>query len=237
VAHVRTLELGIRFGFDRQERPVTPAMAHIRRRCTFTWGLRAVTLEVGPGETVALVGPNGAGKTTLLRALAGVYRPDEGHVEVSGRVGSLLSASAGLLPVLTGRENALLLGVLAGLTRAEARRVLPAIADRAQLGEAFDRPASSYSEGMSARLGLAVVDQARPEVLLLDELHEALDAQFRDWLLERAREILDDGGIVVAAGHDLAELERLCSRAVRFERGTVLEDGPFEEVAAAGLRG
>jgi ABC-type polysaccharide/polyol phosphate transport system ATPase subunit len=84
---------------------------------------------------------------------------------------------------------------------------------------------------MSARLGLAVAEQARPEVLLLDEVHEALDAEFRDWLLSVARSVVANGGVVVAAGHDLSGLRALCGRAVLFDRGSVRADGPFDETA------
>ncbi|MEA2472565.1 MAG: lipopolysaccharide transport system ATP-binding protein [Thermoleophilaceae bacterium] len=223
--------LGVRFLFDRQGRPVTPGIARIRRHCEESWGLRGVDFEVEPGETVALVGANGAGKTTLLRALAGVYEPDEGTLSVSGSVGALLSVSAGLLPRLNGRENAMLLSVLAGMPRAEARAGVEAVGERAGLGDAFGRPSSSYSAGEKARLGLAVIERAGPDVLLLDEVHEALDAEVRESLLDTVRRIADRGGIVVAAGHDLGELERMCTRALLFDDGRLVADGSFEDVA------
>ena len=227
--------LGIRFLFDRQGRPVTPGIARIRRRVTESWGLRGVDLKIEPGETVALTGPNGAGKTTLLRALAGVYEPDAGTLAVEGRIGSLLALHAGLLPRLTGRENAVLLGVLAGLSRAEVIADLDAIGFRARLGPAYDRPSSSYSAGMKARLGLAVIERARAGILLLDEVYEALDAEFRATLIERAEALAAEGGIVVAAGHDHAELGRLCERAIRLESGRIAADGPFTTVAGGQL--
>ena len=224
--------VGVRFMFDRQGRPVTPGIARIRRGCEETWGLRGVDFEVGPGETVGLIGPNGAGKTTILRALAGVYEPDEGELRVSGPVGALLSVSAGLLPRLNGRENAILLSVLAGMSRTEAREGVEAVAERAGLKEAFGRPSSSYSAGMKARLGLAVIERARPDVLLLDEVHEALDGEVRESLLETVGRISAGGGIVIAAGHDLAELERMCDRALLFREARIVRDGSFETVAA-----
>jgi ABC-type polysaccharide/polyol phosphate transport system ATPase subunit len=138
---------------------------------------------------------------------------------------------AGLLPPLTGRENAQLLGVLYGMSRAEAARALDAIGERSGLGDAYDRPASSYSAGMRARLGFATAEHSRPDVFLLDEVHEALDIEFREALIERARAITARGGIVVAAGHDLPELGRLCDRALLFENGAIRADGPFEETA------
>jgi homopolymeric O-antigen transport system ATP-binding protein len=230
---VRVEGLGVRFRFDRQQRPVTPALSKLRRHCSEAWGLRDVDLEVGPGESVAFLGPNGAGKTTLLRTIAGVFDPDQGAVRVGGRIGSLLSTNAGLLLGLTGRENCTLLGVLAGMSRAEARDTLDRIKERTRLGDAFERPVLSYSQGMCARLGLAVVECAAPQVLLLDEVHEALDQEFRELLEARAEAIVASGGIVIAAGHDRANLARLCRRAVRLERGSVRADGPFGAVAGS----
>jgi ABC-type polysaccharide/polyol phosphate transport system ATPase subunit len=149
---------------------------------------------------------------------------------MDGRLASLLSIEAGLLPVLTGRENALLLGVLAGMTRSRARAALEDIKIRSGLGSQFDRPVSSFSQGMRARLGFAVADSVDPEILLLDEVHEALDHEFRDIVEERAREILAAGGIIVAAGHDHPMLARLCNRAFLMSNGELAADGELEEL-------
>src|ERR1051325_2425521 len=183
-------------------RVVTPGEARLRGRGLTTWGLRDVSFEIEAGEGAALIGPSGSGKTTLLRVLAGVYSPDAGRIEIRGRVASLLSIDSGLLQLLTGRENALLLGVLEGLSRRAAIRSLEPIKERSGLGDAFERPVLTYSQGMRARLGIAVAEERDPQILVLDEVHEALDHEFRHFLQERARAILDSGGIVVAAGHD-----------------------------------
>jgi homopolymeric O-antigen transport system ATP-binding protein len=227
--------VGVRFLFDRQRRGVTPALARLRRRGAETWGLRGVSFSIGPGESVALLGPSGSGKTTLLRVLAGVLAPDTGRLEVNGRVGSLLSTEAGLMPTLTGRENAALLGVLAGLTRSESDAALEGVQERSRLGEGFDRPVSTYSQGMRARLGLTVADEVEPRIVLLDEVHEALDHAFRAVIADRVQALLDAGGIALAAGHDHPLLERFCTRALLLREGRVLADGPFAEVRAAYL--
>jgi len=232
-AAIDACELGVRFYFDRQRRPVTPALAGLRRRVSESWGLRDLSFSIGPGESVALIGPSGAGKTTLLRSLAGIFVPDAGRLEVRGRVASLLSIDAGLLPRLTGRENCLLLAVLGGLSRAEARAAVARVKERSGLAEAFDRPVSSFSQGMSARLGYAVAEQTRPQVLLLDEVHEALDHEFRAIVEETAQKIVGSGGIVVAAGHDHPLLEQLCGRALLLRGGKVAADGAFLDVRAA----
>jgi ABC-type polysaccharide/polyol phosphate transport system ATPase subunit len=234
-AHIRVQRLGVRFQFDRQGRPITPVAARLRRRVSADWGLRGVSLRVDAGEAVAVIGQNGAGKTTLLRTIAGVLAPDEGTVEVRGRVGPLLSTGGGLIPRLTGRESSRLLGVLAGLSRRQAGTGLDEVATRSALGRAFDRPVSTYSEGMRARLGFTVIERVDPQVLLLDEVHEALDIDFRDLIEARVRSILRAGGVVLAAGHDHELLAHLCDRAIRLEDGALQADGPFEQVAAGHL--
>jgi ABC-type polysaccharide/polyol phosphate transport system ATPase subunit len=229
-ASVSASGLGIHFLFDHERRVVTPALARIRRRGADTWGLRNITLELRPGEGVALLGPSGSGKTTMLRALAGIYYPDEGTLTVDGRIGSLLSVDAGLLTLLTGRENAQLLGVLGGESRAATHAALDDIGARSKLGASYDRPVSSYSQGMRARLGFAVAERCNPSILLLDEVHEAFDHEWREIVRKRAESILAAGGIVVAAGHDHALLEKICTRAVYLEGGTLRADGPFADV-------
>ena len=222
--------VGVQFLFDRHMRVVTPGEARLRGQGLTTWGLRDVTFSVGRGEGTALIGASGSGKTTLLRVLAGIYMPDRGSIEIRGRVASLLSIDAGLLPLLTGRENALLLGVLTGLPRRAVVRALDDVNARSGLGDAFDRPVLTYSQGMKARLGIAVAEEANPQILVLDEVHEALDHEFRHFLQERAHAIVDAGGIVVAAGHDHPMLASLCSRAIWMEKGSIREHGRFEEV-------
>jgi ABC-2 type transport system ATP-binding protein len=225
--------VGVRFMFDRQRRVVSPTIARLRRGVTQTWGIRDVSIHVRGGEGLALIGPSGSGKTTLLRLLAGVLVPDEGVLAIRGRVASLLSVTAGLMPALTGRENARLLGTLNGLPRAEVNGRLEHVKERSRLDDAFERPVSAYSQGMRARIGFAVAEQVEPQILLLDEVHEALDHEFRDKVEQRAKTILDSGGIVVAAGHDHPMLARFCTRALLLRDGRVEEDGEFEAVQAA----
>ena len=227
--------LGVRFLFDRRRRPVTPGLAALLRRGEERWGLRDVTVRIDAGEGVALIGPSGAGKTSLLRTIAGVYPADAGQVVVEGAVTTLLSTDAGLLSPLTGRENAELLGVLGGQRAGLARASTDAVREASGLGEAFARPVGSWSHGMRARLGLALAERSGPGIMLLDEVHEALDHEYRDVLEERAHLLLAEGGIVVAAGHDHPMLERLCPRALLLRDGRIVADGDFADVRRAYL--
>jgi lipopolysaccharide transport system ATP-binding protein len=235
-AQITARGLGVRFQLDRAKRVVTPVLARLLRRGEEVWGLSDLDLDIGPGEGVALVGPSGSGKTTLLRCLAGVLPADRGTLVVDGQVGSLLSVDAGVMGRLTGAENATLMAVLIGLSRRDARRMLPRVREMSRLGDAFDRPVSSYSQGMRARLGFAVAECGDPAVLLLDEVHEALDHEFRAVVEEHALRMRAAGGIVVAAGHDHPLLETVCDRAILMAHGEIVRDGALDEVTGAYLR-
>ncbi|MGZ4391234.1 MAG: ABC transporter ATP-binding protein [Gaiellaceae bacterium] len=222
-------DAGVRFFFDRHRRVVTSTAARVRRGCSTAWGIRNVSFAIG-NEGVALLGPSGSGKTSLLRLIAGVYVPDEGTLAANGRIATLLSTQAGLFSLLTGRENALHLGVLAGLSRRDARAALDEVKLVSDLGDYFERPVGSYSLGMRARLGLAVANQISPQILVLDEVHEALDHHFRNYLEGQVHEIIKGGGAVIAAGHDHPMLARLCTRAIHLDHGRLVADGRFEDV-------
>jgi ABC-type polysaccharide/polyol phosphate transport system ATPase subunit len=228
-------QVGVRFYFDRHRKVVTPIAARLRRHGLTSWGVRNVSFTTAGGEGIALIGPSGSGKTTLLRLLAGIYLPDEGSLSVRGRIASLLAVDAGLLSLLTGRENATLLGVLGGLSYSESRKARNSIKERSQLGDAFENPVLTYSQGMRARLGLTVAERLDAQVLVLDEVHEALDHEFRADLEQRARSLIASGGVVVAAGHDHPVLARFCNRAIWLQEGTVRADGPFDAVQPAYL--
>jgi len=224
---------GVAFTFNRHHRVISPMLRFMHRGTVTKWGLRAVDVTIEAGEGIALIGPTGSGKSTLLRLFAGVLRPDRGSVSVTGRVGTLLSHDAGLLQPLSGHENVECLAIVAGVPRKDLAERIAEIKQTSRLGEAFEEPVSSYSLGMRARLGFALAHAVHPSIMLLDEMHDAFDAEF--WLLveERVRELRSAGGIVVAAGHDLDRLARMCDRAIMLSDGRVVADAPFEELAPA----
>jgi len=234
---VRAEDVGVQYLFDRQQRTVSPTLARLRRSGDETWALREVSFGIGDGEAVALLGASGSGKSTLLRTIAGVLEPDTGRLDVEGRVGSLLSVQAGVMAMLTGRENTLLLGVLAGRSQAWARAQTEAVKEASGLGKHYEHLVASYSQGMRARLGLAVMERTEPAILLLDEIHEALDHEFRDHVERYARDLLARGGIVIATGHDHHMLERFSGRALLLEHGRLVADGTFHDVQRRYLAG
>jgi ABC-type polysaccharide/polyol phosphate transport system ATPase subunit len=184
-----------------------------------------VSFHVPPGSAVGLVGRNGSGKTTLLRLLSGIIKPSSGHVEVGGRVGSLLELGAGFHPDLTGRENVFLNGSIHGLKRAYVREKLDEIVAFAGLEEFIDLPVRTYSSGMYMRLGFAIAAHIDADVLLLDEVFAVGDEQFQRKCFGKIFEFKQRGGTIVFVSHDASAVERLCDRAVLLRGGKVAFDG------------
>lgn len=197
--------------------------------------LDAIDLCIHRGEALGIVGRNGSGKSTLLKLLAGALRPTSGELRMQGRVGTLLDLGAGIHPEYTGEENALVLGMLAGLSRSEVRERLPAIREFSGLGEAFDHPAKTYSSGMSVRLGFSAAIHSSPDVLLIDEALAVGDAFFQQRCLARMRRLREEGTTIVLVSHDPSAILSLCDRALWLEHGRVSADGAPAEVIARYL--
>ena len=198
----------------------------------FVWALRDVSFEVRPGEAVGIVGHNGAGKSTLLRILSRLTLPTSGSITVRGQIASMLGLGVGFNAELTGRENALLNGVLLGKTRAEMRRRLPDIAEFSGLGGFIDVPVKQYSSGMKLRLGFSVMATVEPEILLLDEVLGVGDASFRQRSSAKMQELIKSGRTVLLVSHNERVVDELCDWTVRLEKGRLVETGDASQVVS-----
>lgn len=194
------------------------------------WALKDVSFDVAPGEVVGIIGRNGAGKSTLLKILSRITEPTEGHVDLNGRVASLLEVGTGFHPELTGRENIFLNGAILGMSRAEIRRKFDAIVDFAEIEKFIDTQVKRYSSGMYVRLAFAVAAHLETEILVVDEVLAVGDQQFQKKCLGKMGTIAGSGHTVLFVSHNMAVLQRLCDRAVLLERGRVAADGTTEHV-------
>jgi len=140
------------------------------------WANREISFELRRGECLGLIGRNGAGKTTLLRMLNGLIKPDNGRIEMRGRVGALIALGAGFNPILSGRENIYVNASVLGLNRHEIDMKMDEIIEFAEIGEFIDMPVQNYSSGMAVRLGFAVATALEPDILILDEVLAVGDA-------------------------------------------------------------
>ncbi len=227
---IRATGLGKRYRRYAQDRPRTLKEALLRgffgtQPIDRFWALQGVDLAVEPGSMLGVIGHNGAGKSTLLRLLGGVMRPDEGHIETKGHVQGLLELNTGMHPELTGRENIIIGGVVAGLTRREVQSQLDAIVAFAELEAFIDSPVRTYSTGMRMRLGFAVAAHSRPDVLLIDEVLSVGDLAFQNKCLDRIRHFKTEGCAIVLISHDLGQVEALCDQGLWLKQGRVASRG------------
>ena len=212
--------------YPRESRRLKDAIVARRHsRPTDVVALKDVSFRIAPGGSVGLVGRNGSGKTTLLRLISGIIKPSSGHIDVGGRVGSLLELGAGFHPDLTGRENVFLNGSIHGLKRAYLREQLDEIVAFAGLEAAIDRPVRTYSSGMYMRLGFAIASHIAADVLLLDEVFAVGDEQFQRKCFGKIFEFKQRGGTIVFVSHDASAVERLCDRSILLRGGRVEFDG------------
>ena len=183
------------------------------------WALSDVSFEVYPGETIGVIGKNGSGKTTLLKTIAGIIEPDRGSIVRSDINLSMLSLQVGFLTHLSGRENAILGGMLLGLDRQSAESQVPRIEAFADLGDQIDDPLATYSAGMRARLGFSTAFYSAADVLLIDEVLGVGDKDFWGKSSRAIKELIKSKRTVVLASHNLLTIRELCDRVVWIENG------------------
>jgi lipopolysaccharide transport system ATP-binding protein len=193
------------------------------------WAIHDFSMELRRGECLGLVGRNGAGKTTLLKMLNGLIKPDQGRIELRGRIGALIALGAGFNPILTGRENIYVNGSILGLTKREIDQTIDDIIGFAEVGEFIDAPVQSYSSGMQVRLGFAVATALKPDILLLDEVLAVGDAAFRYKCFERIGSILSNSAVVFVS-HDSYSLQRICNKGIWLKNGKVEISGDIQLV-------
>lgn len=199
------------------------------------WALDGLSLQVSPGEVLAVIGHNGAGKSTLMKLIARVLPPSTGRVRVRGRIAPMIELGAGFNPDLTGVENIVLYGTLLGRDPSEMRRRAPAIAEWAELSDYLDVPVRSYSSGMLARLAFSVAVDTEPDVLIVDEVLSVGDESFQRRSLQRIEDMIRGGCAVVLVSHSMTQVLERASRVVWMERGRVRMEGSPDEVVAAYL--
>jgi teichoic acid transport system ATP-binding protein len=196
--------------------------------------LRGVSFEVTHGTVMGIVGANGAGKSTLMRALAGILPPTSGEIEVNGRVSTLLALGVGFNTNLTGRENVMLGGLAAGLTRAQVRERYDEIAAFADLEDGFmEMPMRTYSSGMFGRLAFAVAVHMEPDILLVDEALSAGDARFKHRAFAKMQELMAQARTIFLVSHALGSVVELCNDAIWLQKGRLVGRGQPQEIVDA----
>lgn len=209
------------------------ALTHTGRKTREVKALRGITIDVPYGSVLGVIGANGAGKSSLMRVISGIIPPTSGSVEVSGKVSTLLALGVGFNARLTGRENVILGGLAAGLSRAEIEAQFDEIASFAEIGEAIDSPMKTYSSGMYSRLAFAVSVVVEPDILIIDEALSTGDAKFKKKCLERIKSLRSHNRAIIIVSHALATIKDICNDVVWLNQGQVMMRGEPEQVIAA----
>lgn len=213
-----------------------------RRRKSETRAVDGITLAVRPGEIYGFLGPNGAGKSTTIRMALGLIAPTAGTVRLFGadiskdrdalrRVGSLADGGS-FYPHLSGRENLRVLSRTMGLTDAPVDRLLGEV----DLEAGARRKVKEYSLGMKQRLGVAAALLGNPDLVILDEPTNGLDAAGIRDMRALIRSLADGGKSVFLSSHLLNEVQQLCDRVAIVARGRLLREATIGELLGNGSR-
>ena len=197
-------------------------------KSSFFRALENISIEIKKGEVIGIMGANGSGKSTLLRVIAGIYAPDEGSVNVQGRITLLAGIGTGFQQDLTGRENIYLTGSIYGYSKREISDLENEIIEFSGIHDFIDRPIRTYSAGMRARLGFAIVSNLKPDILLLDEVMSVGDAEFRKKSREKIEELINGEATVIIVSHSKSIIKEICDRIYAIDKGSIVTDGKLE---------
>lgn len=193
--------------------------------------LEDISFNVAKGDFFGIVGRNGSGKSTLLKIISQIYEPENGTIEIDGKLVSFIELGVGFNPELTGIENVYLNGALLGFTTEEIDAMYQDIVDFAELHEFMNQKLKNYSSGMQVRLAFSVAIKAQGDILVLDEVlavgDEAFQRKCNDYFMERKK----TGKTTILVTHDMGAVRKYCNRAVMIRDGHIVAIGDPEEVA------
>ena len=196
--------------------------------------VRGVSFKVKKGDILGIVGKNGSGKSTLLRALAGVFSPDSGEIDLHGYTISLLAIGVGFQKALSGRENIYLSGMLLGFSEDQIREKMDEIISFAGLGKFIDMPVKTYSSGMHSKLAFSITAVLETDIMLIDEVLSVGDAKFKKKSYKKMKElIMDENRTVIIVSHNSDTIRNLCTSVLWLHEGEVRMMGNTDEVMDA----
>jgi lipopolysaccharide transport system ATP-binding protein len=180
-----------------------------------------MSLEIESGTRIALIGRNGAGKTTLLKLILGITKPTKGSIVVNGECQALMSTGVGFSAELTGEQNVRTSLSLKISSKSELEIAVNEIRDFCELGDFWNQPLRTYSQGMEARLMFATATSIHPNILIIDEILGAGDAYFIQKSRERIQKLIHKNLTLILVTHSMQQILEFCTEAIWLEDGKI----------------
>ena len=205
-----------------------------RSRAEEFQAVKNVSFRVEKGEIVGLIGKNGSGKSTMLRAIAGIFSPNSGTINLHGHSVSLLSIGVGFQKELSGRDNILLSGMLLGFSEEQIREHMDEIIQFSELGKFIDAPVRTYSSGMHSKLAFSITAVLETDIILIDEVLSVGDSRFKKKSYAKMKELISGTNrTVMIVSHETKTIRDLCSKVLWINDGEMVQYGDTEAVLEA----
>ena len=211
---------------------IKKTLLHLKRQKPDRFvAVKGISFYVREGEILGIIGKNGSGKSTTLNALAGIFSPDSGSIDLNGHSISLLSIGVGFIREMTGRENITLSGMLLGFTEEQVKAKEQEIIDFAEIGEFIDMPVRTYSSGMYSKLAFSITAILETDIMLIDEVLSVGDQKFKKKSYEKMKCLISNKDrTVVIVSHSIETLKQLCDTVMWMHEGQIKRIGDPDEV-------
>ena len=211
---------------------IKKTLLHLKRQKPDRFvAVKGISFYVREGEILGIIGKNGSGKSTTLNALAGIFSPDSGSIDLNGHSISLLSIGVGFIREMTGRENITLSGMLLGFTEEQVKAKEQEIIDFAEIGEFIDMPVRTYSSGMYSKLAFSITAILVTDIMLIDEVLSVGDQKFKKKSYEKMKSLISNKDrTVVIVSHSIETLKQLCDTVMWMHEGQIKRIGDPDEV-------
>ena len=211
---------------------IKKTLLHLKRQKPDRFvAVKGISFYVREGEILGIIGKNGSGKSTTLNALAGIFSPDSGSIDLNGHSISLLSIGVGFIREMTGRENITLSGMLLGFTEEQVKAKEQEIIDFAEIGEFIDMPVRTYSSGMYSKLAFSITAILETDIMLIDEVLSVGDQKFKKKSYEKMKSLITNKDrTVVIVSHSIETLKQLCDTVMWMHEGQIKRIGDPDEV-------
>ncbi|MFC1686020.1 ABC transporter ATP-binding protein [Nanoarchaeota archaeon] len=198
--------------------------------------LDKVSFKAYGKETLGIIGDNGSGKSTLLRIIAKIYNKDNGEIKTNGKIIPLINLKLGLNPRLTMEDNIYLICSILGLSKKQIKEKFESIAKFSDLKEFINTKIYQFSEGMKQKLVFSIAIHCNPEILLLDEIFEVGDENFKIKSAAKIKELVKQGATTILVSHDISLIKKHCHRVLWMKNGKLKKQGKTSEIIREYLK-